>query len=79
MGADGSALFIEGGVLNDQGEMVLQQPQHALLSGSTGDQPESTWDTQGGNAACAALANVIDDGASWSTIFDGLYSGSAPN
>ena len=71
MGVYGSALFIEGG-LNDRGEMVLSSrntPYH--LEGAKISQV--TWTPNPDGSVRQHWQMSSDDGASWSTVFDGLY------
>mgnify|MGYP005990654999 CR=1 FL=1 len=71
MGTDGSALFIEGG-LNDKGEMVLSNrntpyyAQGAVIN-------RITWTPGADGSVRQHWQTSSDDGASWSTLFDGLY------
>jgi len=71
MGADGSALFIEGG-LNDQGEMVLSNRNTPYYQEGTAIN-RITWTPRVDGSVRQHWQTSSDDGASWSTIFDGLY------
>lgn len=76
MGADGTALYIEGG-LNDQGEMVLSSrntPYHRKAMPIN----RLTWTPRPDGSVRQHWQASSDAGASWSTVFDGLYIRQAP-
>lgn len=71
MGADGSALFIEGG-LNDQGEMVLSNRNTPYYQEGTPINRISWTPNKDGSVRQHWQASQ-DGGKTWSTVFDGLY------
>lgn len=76
MGVDGSALFIEGG-LNEQGEMVLSNSETPYYEAGTVIN-RITWTPKADGSVRQHWQASSDDGASWSTVFDGLYVQQAP-
>jgi hypothetical protein len=71
MGADGSALFIEGG-LNERGEMVLSNRNAPYYQEGMAIN-RIAWRPNPDGSVRQHWQTSSDDGASWSTIFDGLY------
>ncbi len=71
MGVDGTALYIEGG-LNDQGEMVLSNRNTPYYQEGTAIN-RVTWTPNSDGSVRQHWQASSDDGASWSTVFDGLY------
>lgn len=76
MGVDGTALFIEGG-LNDQGEMVLSNRNTPYYQEGTAIN-RITWTPNSDGSVRQHWQASSDDGASWSTVFDGLYVRQVP-
>ena len=71
MGVDGTALYIEGGQ-NDRGEMVLSNRNTPYyVEGSPINRV--TWTPNPDGSVRQHWQASRDDGASWSTVFDGLY------
>lgn len=75
MGKDGSALFIEGG-LNDQGEMVLSDRNAPYYERGAAIN-RITWTPRADGSVRQHWQTSSDDGASWTTVFDGLHFGQA--
>jgi hypothetical protein len=71
MGADGSALFIEGG-LNDQGEMVLSNRNTPYYREGMPIN-RVTWTPNEDGSVRQHWQASQDGGMTWSTVFDGLY------
>ena len=71
MGTDGAALFIEGG-LNDQGEMVLSNRNTPYYTKGTVIN-RITWTARADGSVRQHWQTSSDAGASWTTLFDGLY------
>ena len=71
MGVDGSALFIEGG-LNERGEMVLSNRNTPYYQDRAAIN-QITWTPNSDGSVRQHWQTSSDDGASWSTVFDGLY------
>lgn len=71
MGVDGSALFIEGG-LNDRGEMVLSNRNTPYYQDGAAIN-QISWTPNSDGSVRQHWQTSSDDGASWSTVFDGLY------
>lgn len=71
MGADGSALFIAGG-LNDQGEMVLSNSNTPNYREGTPIN-RITWTPNPDGSVRQHWQVSQDGGKTWSTVFDGLY------
>ena len=71
MGADGSALYIEGGP-NELGEMVLSNRNTPYFQEGTAIN-RITWTPNSDGSVRQHWQASSDDGASWSTVFDGLY------
>lgn len=75
MGADGTALYVEGG-LNDKGAMVLSNanaPGH--VTGSPVNRVTWTPNKDGDNIGSVRQhwQSSNDGGQNWTTVFDGLY------
>lgn len=76
MGADGTALFIAGG-LNEQGEMVLSNTNWpGYVKGSPINRVTWTPNKDGDNISSIRQhwQSSKDGGQSWMTVFDGLYT-----
>ena len=71
MGADGGALFIEGG-LNDRGEMVLSNRNTPYFKEGMPIN-RITWTPNGDGSVRQHWQASKDGGETWSTVFDGLY------
>lgn len=71
MGADGSALFLEGGP-NDQGEMVLSNRNTPYYQEGTMIN-RITWTPHADGNVRQHWQASKDGGTTWTTIFDGLY------
>lgn len=71
MGADGSALFIAGG-LNDQGEMVLSNSNTPYYREGMPIN-RITWTPNKDGSVRQHWQASQDGGKTWSTVFDGLY------
>nr|WP_321327353.1 hypothetical protein [uncultured Parasphingorhabdus sp.] len=76
MGTDGSALFIEGG-LNAEGEMVLSNRNTPYYARGMVIN-RITWTARDDGSVRQHWQTSTDDGASWSTLFDGLYVRQVP-
>lgn len=75
MGADGTALFIAGG-LNDKGEMVLSNANWpGYVEGSPVNRVTWTPNRDGANIVSVRQhwQASEDNGQNWKTVFDGLY------
>ena len=71
MGADGGALFIEGG-LNGRGEMVLSNRNTPYYKEGMPIN-RITWTPNGDGSVRQHWQASKDGGETWSTVFDGLY------
>jgi hypothetical protein len=71
IGVDGAALYIEGG-LNDRGEMVLSNRSMPHYQAGTVIN-QITWTPNIDRSLRQHWQTSSDEGASWSTVFDGLY------
>ncbi|WP_417622463.1 hypothetical protein [Parasphingorhabdus sp.] len=71
MGADGSALFIEGG-LNAEGAMVLSNRNPPYYQENMAIN-RITWTPRADGSVRQHWQSSSDGGVSWSTVFDGLY------
>lgn len=71
MGADGGALFIEGG-LNERGEMVLSNRNTPYYEEGMKIN-RVTWTPKADGSVRQHWQASKDGGKTWSTVFDGLY------
>lgn len=71
IGVDGSALFIEGG-LNDRGEMVLSNRDTPYYQDGMAIN-RITWTPLDGGTVRQHWQASQDGGATWNTVFDGVY------
>ncbi len=71
MGMDGTALFIEGG-LDDQGQMVLSNANTPYYADGAPIN-RVTWTPNADGSVRQHWQSSQDGGASWTTVFDGLY------
>lgn len=81
MGADGTALFVEGG-LNDKGEMVLSNANWpGYVKGTPINRVTWTPSTDGTNVASVRQhwQASKDGGKSWTTVFEGFYTRRSEN
>ncbi len=76
MGADGGALFIEGG-LNERGEMVLSNRNTPYYQEGSAIN-RITWTPNADGSVRQHWQGSKDGGKTWTTVFDGLYVKQVP-